>query len=77
MRRDNTVIICPESGLDSSDKIMKKNIMVTSGTVNDQQLSFISKPKVEWWKVAVTQRVHLFFVVSAQSGPKHSQANLL
>lgn len=64
---------------------MKKNDRGTSVTANDQQLSFISKLKEEWWKMAVTQGVHyfhpdLYFVVSAQSVSElamvYSTANL-
>lgn len=80
MRRQNTVITCPESGLETNDKIMKKNIMVTSGTVSDQQLGFISKLKVDWWKVeggCDTQGALVYFVVSAQCVSKLDQANLL
>jgi len=61
---------------------MKKNHIVTAVTANDQQLSFISKLKVEYWKVAVTHGMHLFkpdvhFVVSAQCVSKLALANLL
>lgn len=61
---------------------MKKNHTITTVTANDQQLSFISKLKVEQWKLAVTQGMHLLqphlhFVVSAQYVSNIAQANLL
>lgn len=61
---------------------MKKNHLITSVTANEQQIGFISKLKVELWKVAVTHGMHLFqpdlhLVVSAQCVPKLVQTNLL
>lgn len=56
--------------------------MVTSVTSKDEQLGFISKLKVERWKMAVAHGMHLFhpdprFVVSAQCVSKVVRANLL